>query len=132
MTARDLSQLYWLNREIERDRARLEALSTKSWGVAAQVITGMPRVPGIPDKVGKLAAEIADLRSAIEANLKRCLREADKLNRYIANIPDSLTRQIFALRYINGLPWGQVAASVGGGNTAEGARKCVFRYLHKR
>jgi hypothetical protein len=131
MTIRELSQLHYLNLEIERDRAWLEALRTKSWGAAAQVITGMPHVPGITDKVGEYAAEIADLQSAIKANLKRCLREADRLNRYIAGIPDSMTRLIFAYRFVNGLPWGQVAANIGGGNTEWGVRQRAYRYLRE-
>ncbi|MDR1299271.1 MAG: hypothetical protein LBJ84_03355 [Oscillospiraceae bacterium] len=132
ITAKELSQLYWLNREVERDKAQLEALRGRAEGVGTQIITGMPHIPGITDKVGNRAVEMADLQSNIEANIRRCLSEVNRLNRYINDIPDALTRLIFAYRFVNGLPWGQVAASVGGGNTARGVQQRVFRYLYKR
>ena len=59
------------------------------------------------------------------------MHERNRLERYIADIPDSLTRQIFALRFINGLSWVHIALDVGGGNTEEGVRKRVYRYLEQ-
>lgn len=130
MTIKELSQLYWLNREIERDKARLEELYTKAIG-CNQPITGMPHVPGITDKVGRYAGEIADLRGIIEANIQRCFYELNRLNRYIDNVDDPQMRMILSLRFVNGLPWQQVAASIGGSNTADSVRKACRRYLDK-
>ena len=48
---------------------------------------------------------------------------------YIDNIDDSLIRQTITLRYVNGLAWEQVAASIGGNNTADSVRKIAERYL---
>ena len=52
-----------------------------------------------------------------------------EIDELIGEIDDSLTRQIITLRYVNGLTWGQVAAHIGGGNTADGVRKRCHRYL---
>ena len=49
MTLKELSQLYYLNREIEMDKRRLKALEVKALP-GAQVITGMPHAPGVTDK----------------------------------------------------------------------------------
>lgn len=130
MTIKELSQLYHLNREIEMDRLRLRNLEARAQP-GAQVITGMPHAPGTKDKVGECAAEIADLRGIIEAKHRQCLYERARLERYIAGIDDSLTRQMFKLRFVNGLTWRQVAACIGGGNTDDGCRKAVQRYLRK-
>ncbi len=130
MTLKELSQLYYLNREIEMDKLRLQELEARALP-GAQAITGMPYGPGAVDKVGRYAAEIADLRGIIEAKLRQCLYERSRLERYIAGIDDSLTRQIFQLRFVNGLPWRQVAACIGGGNTGDGCRKVVKRYLER-
>ena len=130
MTIKELSQLYHLNREIEMDRLRLRSLEARAQP-GAQVITGMPHTPGTKDKVGECAAEIADLRGIIEAKHQQCLYERARLERYIAGIDDSLTRQMFKLRFVNGLTWRQVAACIGGGNTDDGCRKAVQRYLRK-
>ena len=51
------------------------------------------------------------------------------LERYIADIPDSVTRQIFEYRFANCLPWEQVAACMGGDNKGESVRKRCYRYL---
>jgi len=128
MTLKELSQLYHLNREIEMDIRRLQELESKV-GPGVQVITGMPHGTGVADKVGDCAAEIADLRGIIEAKQRQCLYERNRLERYISCIGDSLLRQIFTYRFVNGLPWSQVAAYVGGGNTAVSVRQAAHRYI---
>ena len=130
MTLKELSQLYYLNREIEMDRQRLQELELKALP-GAQVITGMPRTSGVTDNVGMCAAEIADLRGIIEAKHQQCLYERNRLERYISSIDDSLLRQIFTYRFINGLPWEQVASCVRGGNTKDSVRMMCYRYLSK-
>ena len=130
MTLKELSQLYYLNREIEMDQQRLRELEVKALP-GAQVITGMPHGSGVSDVVGRYAAEIADLRGIIEAKHQQCLYERSRLERYTAGIDDSLLRQIFTYRFINGLPWRQVAACIGGGNTADSVRMACYRYLGK-
>ena len=130
MTLKELSQLYYLNREIEMDQRRLRELEARALP-GAQVITGMPHGSGVADIVGRYAAEIADLRGIIEAKHQQCLYERSRLERYIADIDDSLLRQIFTYRFVNGLPWLQVAACIGGGNTADSVRVACNRYLEK-
>ena len=130
MTLRELSQLYYLNREIEMDQRRLRELEAKALP-GAQVITGMPHGTGVADIVGRYAAEIADLRGIIEAKHQQCLSERNRLERYIAGIDDSLLRQIFTYRFVNGLPWLQVAACIGGNNTADSVRVACNRYIEK-
>ena len=67
MTKKELSQLYYLNKEIEQMQIRiveLEALATDStW-----IITGMPHTTGINDRISKYAVELADLKDALEIN----------------------------------------------------------------
>lgn len=128
MTINELSQLYYLNREIERDKRRLAELETAAQSDTAK-ITGMPHGSGADDKIGRYAAEIADLQGIITANIQRCWYELNRLNRYIAGVDDSLTRQILTLRFVNGLPWQQVACSIGGNNTAPGVKMACYRYV---
>ncbi|WP_251319905.1 hypothetical protein [Flintibacter muris] len=130
MTLKELSQLYYLNREIEMDQRRLRELEARALP-GAQVITGMPHGSGVADIVGRYAAEIADLRGIIEAKHQQCLYERSRLERYIADIDDSLLRQIFTYRFVNGLPWLQVAACIGGNNTADSVRVACNRYIEK-
>lgn len=129
MTLKELSQLYYLNREIERDQRRLEELKLQSRSISATEITGMPRGCAIAgSSIDRYIAEIVDLEAIISAKITQCLHERNRLERYIADIPDSLTRMIFTLRFINGLTWLQVALHVGG-NTEDSVKKVCYRYL---
>ena len=130
MTKKELSQLFYLNREIEQDEQRLRELQSKATK-ATQIISGMPRGGGEQQKIEKFVADIIDLKAIIAAKQQQCIYEQSRLERYIADIPDSLTRQIFALRFINGLNWVQIAVSIGGGNSPDGMRMHVNRYLKK-
>lgn len=130
LTVREMSQLYYLNREIDQLKRQLEELECLAEG-ATQVITGMPHGGGTSDKVGRYAVRIADLRSMIDNRKARCWDELRRLNAYIDSVEDSLTRQVLTLRYVNGLGWQQVADSVGGGNTEYSVKHICYRYLAK-
>ena len=131
MTVKELSQLYWLNREIEADKRRLEELESMVSSPKMQILNGMPRTSGCGDSMARRVADIIDLKAIISAKRQQCVYERNRLERYINSIPDSLTRQIFSLRFINGLSWIQTAMSIGGGNTEDGVRKRVYRYIKR-
>lgn len=130
MTKKELSQLYYLNREIEQLQRRIAELEARALSTS-KPITGMPSVPGVVDKLGKYVAEIADLKGILDLNLKKCFYELNRLNRYIQGIEDSEIRMIMSLRYVNGLTWEQVAYSIGGMNSADGVKKKAYRFLNK-
>ncbi|WP_039652106.1 hypothetical protein [Clostridium tyrobutyricum] len=130
MNKKELSQLYYLNREIEQLKSRIEELECIAVSDTSR-ITGMPHVTGISDKVGRYAAEIADLKGLLDLNLKKCFYELNRLNRYIESIDDSQMRMIMTLRYVNELSWRQIAFSIGGGNTEDSIKKLAYRYLKK-
>lgn len=130
MTLKELSQLYYLNREIEHDKQRLIELKSKAYAASSPNLSGTGAV-GAGDRIGRYAAELSDCEAIINAKQIQCIHERNRLERYIADIPDSLTRQIFTLRFISGMSWVQVALSVGGNTTADGARMICRRYLDK-
>jgi len=127
MTKKELSQLYWLGREIEEQQRRLAELENLATSCTSR-ITGMPHGTGVSDKLAGYVAEIADLRSLIDLNLKKCFYELNRLTRYINGIEDSYIRQILSLRYINGISWVRIAFTIGG-NTADSVRKAHDRFL---
>lgn len=69
MTKKELSQLYYLNREIEEQQRRLRELESLVSSCTAQ-ITGMPKSVQFSDKLAKYAVEIADLKALLDLNLK--------------------------------------------------------------
>lgn len=130
MTLRELSQLYYLKREIALDRERLAELENRALP-GAQVMTGLPVSPNVGDKLANYAAEIADLRAMIEEKCCRCLAEQQRLEQYITGIDNSFIRQIFTLRFMEGLTWQRVANRMGGKNSADSVRKISKRFLDK-
>lgn len=131
MTKKELSQLYYLNREIVQLQERLSQLDSLATS-STQKITGMPFGTGVSDMVGRYATEIADLKALLDLNLKKCFYELNKLNHYIESVEDVQMRMILSLRYINGLSWVQVAASIGGGNSDKTVQMAVNRFLKKK
>ena len=132
MTLKELSQLYYLNREIEQDKERLEKLKSQAYTLPGPKMSDMPR-GGAPEgsTIDRQVAEIVDLEAIIQAKIIQCLHERNRLERYIADIPDSLTRMIFTLRFINGLSWLQVASHVGGNNTGDSVKQACYRHLNR-
>ena len=128
MTKKELSQLYSLNREIEEEKRKLRELEAASTSGTAK-ITGLPHVSGAHDKIGDMAILIAEQRDLIDLKVRQSVIEYNRLNRYIAGVEDAQMRMILSLRYVNGLSWQQVAAQIGGGNTADGVRKAHDRFL---
>lgn len=130
MTLHDLSQLYYLNREIEYDKARLEELRASSGAPSSPAITGLPHSPSYNgSKVEREVLALVTLEQLIENKIKRCELEYVRLQQFIEDIPDSLTRQIYQYRFVSGLDWLQVADHIGGGNTEEAVKKRCYRYL---
>lgn len=129
MTLKELSQLYYLNREIENDRRRLEELEAKLVSPSSPNLSGMPRSTTYGNKIESSVADIIDLRAIIAAKQQQCIYERSRLMRYITDIEDSLTREIFIFRFVNGLSWRQVAASVGGNNTEASVKMICYRHI---
>ncbi|MDP4152614.1 MAG: hypothetical protein Q8865_04110 [Bacillota bacterium] len=125
MTKTELSQLYYLNREVEQQQNRLKELQTAA-NKCTTMITGMPRGNGKDRDL--LLAEIADLQNIVELNLLKIQIERGRLERYINGINDSRLRLIMRLRYINGMKWYQIAMEIGGGNTEDSIKKAVYRF----
>ncbi len=112
MTKKELSQLYYLKKEIRQQQKRLQELETAATSCTSK-ITGMPHGMGINDKISKYAAQIADLKGLLDLNLKKCFYELNRINRFIESVEDSEMRLILTLRYIQNLSWQKVAFAIG-------------------
>ncbi len=69
------------------------------------------------------------------ARLNALRLQKKKVDKFISEIPDRITKRIFILKYIEGenkRSWAEVAEEIGGGNTADGVRMCVNYYLKKQ
>ena len=128
MTLDELNQHLDLITELAKANEMLQSL----WNAAypgAQILTGMPHTPGVKDKIGDLASEIADLETEIEQLKKDIDLSAGKVTAFIAEIPDVQTRMIFRIRFCRGLAWKEVAKVLGGGNSEASVKSLCYRYL---
>lgn len=127
MTRKELSQLYYLKREIVNDEQRLIELESAATATTSKA-SGLPGSGKRSDKTA-IAAEIADLRSIINAKHEMCVAHYNKIMRYVAGMEDSFMRQIITYRCVDLLKWRQIAQRIGGGNTEEGVRKAYARFV---
>ena len=74
--------------------------------------------------------EIAMAESVIKKELSEYWRMYVELETYINNIPDSFTRRIFRMRFIDGLTWGKIAMTIGGNQTSDSVRMICKRFLN--
>lgn len=128
MTLKELSQLYYLNREISDLKLKIAEIEAKATGTSVK-ITGMPHAPASHDIIGRLVADLDYYKSVLSSRLEQYRSEFERLNNYISGCDDSLTRQILTYRFINGLPWTQVAASIGGSTSEYAVKKAAYRYI---
>ncbi len=130
MTKRELSQIYYLNREVEMWQRELQRLKQQSL-IKSYRFSDTPKEKGTTDNVGNLAAIIADIETIINGKLAEIQLQRKKIIEYINSIDDSLIRQIIFYRHISCMTWEQVAAYVGGNNTEENIRKIYSRFFKK-
>ena len=105
--------------------ASLEAAA----GPKIQRLDGMPHAHGISDPGGNLATEIADMRETVARRQAAVAKSEETIATYISAIGDSQTRMIFRLRFIRGMSWKEVAATIGGRNTEAGVKAVCYRYI---
>lgn len=134
MTLKELSQLYYLTREIEADQRRLEELERLAGAPSSSNLSGMPRAPhGADSKIERMAAEIVDLQAIIAARQIQCIHERARLERWISEIDDSFTRQIYLLRFAESASWNEVAdrmtTQYGKDITEYAVKQRCYRYL---
>ncbi|MBQ6893123.1 MAG: hypothetical protein IJN48_02865 [Clostridia bacterium] len=113
MTKERLEKLPSLNREIRRTQKRLDRLEESR------------------SKSARHKAALKRTREALDAYLTEAQQEAATLMNYIKTIEDSSTREIFMLRYYDGIrSWQQIAFMVGEHDESY-VRKKHSRYLKK-
>lgn len=128
MTKQDLNCHLELLQMLAEDLELLASLEAAA-GPKIQRLDGMPHAHGISDPVGNLAAEIADMRETVARRKAAVAKSEETIATYISTIEDSQTRMIFRLRFIRGMSWKEVAATIGGRNTEAGVKAVCYRYI---
>ena len=132
MTLQELSEHYQLRAQLEKDEDILYNLRMAAIP-SAHPLDGMPRAPGVSDKVGALAIAIVDMEEPGGhhggRHREQIAQQEGKISAWISTIENDQTRQIFRMRFIGCLTWAEVAQVIGGRNTENGVKMICYRYL---
>lgn len=130
VTLQDLNRYLTLRKQL--DKARESLLDLQDAAVpGAQVLTGMPHAPGVKDKVGNLAIEIADTKDEIEDMEREVEALEQDVRAFIKTIPYVELRTIFRLRYIRLLTWEDIAEVFRFRYCESTLRRRIERYMQK-
>lgn len=128
MTLEELDLHWYLVDELNKARDRLHSMSSF---LKAQSLDGMPRASGESRKVEKLAILVEQQAETVDRMEKAVQRSEPAIRKWIDEIPDNRTAQLFSLRFIAGYEWGEVAAIIGGKNTEGSVKAACYRYLKR-
>ena len=128
MTLEDLNKHLLLREKLEKAQEMLVALRAAAQPGASR-LTGMPHTPGVKDKVGDLAVEIADLTSRIDYLNAELAQQEPPIEDFIAEIEDDQTRLVFRLRFLRGLSWKEVSQILGQYTTENSVRSACYRFF---
>ena len=123
----ELNAHYQLRLRLNREQQTLRGLQGTAYPNIG--LNGMPKAPGVTDRVGNLAVEIADLRARLDDMSKEIEKQQKGISSFFETINDGNIRTMLRLRFIRCLTWGEVAGVIGGGNTEEGVKTACYRYL---
>ena len=96
---------------------------------ASPNISDMPSSHGSAEGKSNIILSYIDDERVLEQLLKEIILENASALKFIMSISDLQLQLIFRYRFLNGYSWVKVANEIGGGNTADGIRKQVTRYL---
>lgn len=88
-----------------------------------RTVCGCPDICDNDSEINRLYAERA-----------KCRRIVKEVSIFVNSIEDNIIRRAFIMRYMDGAAppkWDKIALKIGGGNTAEGIRKAVSRFIAK-
>ena len=107
MTEKELGQMHYLNREIEKLNEELSWMECKS-KIKSPLLTGMPFGTEVSDKTADYAVRMEEIRELIDLSLKKLLHTRAEIERFLQEVEDPELRLIIRLRSINNLGWQEI------------------------
>lgn len=131
MTKKELTELYYISREIEMWRVELERIRAAQTDLKSPSPNGMPRNGEGKDPIGEKVVRIVEAEKELQQLIGELEEKKRRAQRYIVTIDDSLIRQIITYRCLSLMTWEEVAAKVGGSNSADSVRKQFDRFFER-
>lgn len=131
MTRKDLSKLYYLNKEIEMWHTELEKLEARS-GYETAPVSDTPkpfRKQSSPTEQRMLS--VARCKTKIDVLMLKAQKAQEETLSFIETIDDPLMRQIVMHRCVHLYGWKKIATLMGGLSSPESLRNSYSQYLKK-
>lgn len=128
MTLKELSQIYYLRKEKDYIRDKIEKLRSEAESTT-RTFSGLPGSGRISDKVGNGSVSIIYLQTKLARTEQRITEEVIKLEEYLDSISDSYIRQIFRLRFEECRKWEEIADLLH--TTSYSVKHICYRYLKR-
>jgi len=112
MTKRELQDLYWIKKHIQRMKEKLEELRAQAEKYSRS-FDGQPSVDHaqFSDRTGDLVAKIVDLEQCINEKLERMYELEARVERAIETLPKR-EAYLIRLRYIQGMEWMEICSEM--------------------
>lgn len=133
MTRQELSQVYYLKKELKMWEDKLQTLREKSL-TKSKEITDMPfaNTGETSDEVFQIVSQIMELQADIEVFRLNIEKKISEIEQYIMTLDDSLMRQIIEYRCCQLKSWRDVSALIGYGTTEESVKHYFNRKYPKK
>ena len=129
ITKTDLDRVYYLSKELNMWRRRLEELEADI-PPNSKPNDGMPhsQTNAVTSPTESKAIALAELASKIREQITRIEIAKMQMETLILSLDDPILKQVIEYHCINLMSWKEVAAHLGGCQTPEGVRQMYSRY----
>jgi hypothetical protein len=112
MTVDELSQIYYINKEIRSLQLELAQLRQKNF-YKSNTLSDMPGKGESADQATEYINDVMILEGLLQYNLSKLQKEKQKAEEFIENVSDAQTRLIIRLRVVNNMKWEDIGKELG-------------------
>ena len=129
MTVEELSQMYYINKEIKSLQLELAELRQKNF-YKPNIITDMPRGGGGKESNLEYVNAVMELEDLINYSLRKLQYERKKVEKFLNSVDDAELRLIMRLRVVNNMKWEDIGTDLGMERTT--VSKKFYKYFRNR
>lgn len=112
MTVEELSELYYINKEIEQIQKELYDLKNKNF-FKNSILSDMPKGGERLDEFVAYVDDVKTLENMLQYSLRKLQEKRKKIEAFLEGIEDSELRLIMRLRAVNNMKWEEIAGEIG-------------------
>lgn len=129
MTVEELSQVYYINKEINSLQLELAELRQRNF-YKPNIITDMPRGGSGKESNLEYVNAVMELEDLINYSLRKLQYERKKVEKFLNSVDDAELRLIMRLRAVNNMKWEDIGTDLGMERTT--VSKKFYKYFRNR